>query len=183
MVGLHGPGEGPIDPNRKDSPTRNRIVFTHPIWDRQGRKVIENNRGTSTRGRARKMAPHMLPKRTPMNQGSKLQGFPTVLVVGNDDRVGILIQSLQHDGYSVLVASNPDDAVRVVRTHSRQIHMLVVHDSANAPNLVELLEPFRLGVIPALYISGYCSDALADVREHVKPPTPRQTLTQKDQAA
>jgi len=112
-----------------------------------------------------------------------LDSFPTILVVGNDDRVSVLARSLQQDGYSVLAASDPDDAVRVVRTHSRQIHLVLVQDRVNAPNLVELLEPFRLGAIPVLYVGGSPNTDLADVRKRVSPPIPRQPLKHKGQAA
>jgi|ERR1700733_6877071 len=99
--------------------------------------------------------------------------FPTILVVGNDDRVSVLARSLQQDGYSALAASDPDDAVHVIRTHSRQIHLVLVQDSVNAPNLVELLEPFRLGAIPVLYVDGSPNEVLADVRKHCTAPTPQ----------
>jgi len=112
-----------------------------------------------------------------------LDSFPTILVVGNNDRVSILARSLQQDGYSVLEASDLDEAVRVVRTHSRQIHLVLVQDSVNAPNLVELLEPFRLGAIPVLYVGGSPNASLPDVREHCSLPTPPQPLKQKGQAA
>jgi hypothetical protein len=111
------------------------------------------------------------------------QGVPTILVVGNDDRLAVLAESLQADGYLVLRASDCDDAVRVATVHSRVIHVLLMYDSPSASNLPEILKPFRLDEMLVLKVTGPPRGALAEVRQLVKPPIASPPPRQKGQAA
>jgi hypothetical protein len=103
---------------------------------------------------------------------SKLPGFPTILAVGNEEGFAGLIERLRFYGYLVLVASSFDDAMRVVKIHSRPIHTLVTYGSANAPDWTEIVKPFRLDEIPVVRVPGKPDiwRALAEVRKLVQPP-------------
>jgi hypothetical protein len=96
--------------------------------------------------------------------------FPTILIVGNDDSLAVLIEPLQLDGYLVLLASNCDDAMRVVSIHSRPIHLIAADRSVDGPTLGEKLKPLRLGTIPFLYVSGQPNAVLEEVRKFIEPP-------------
>jgi hypothetical protein len=110
------------------------------------------------------------------------QSFPTILVVGEAGSLSHLVRILQLDGYLVLEASNWDDALRVATIHSRPIQVLA-HDSGNAPNLAEILKPFRLDALRVLYVAGSPQAALAEVRRHVKPPITSSPPRRDGQAA
>ena len=69
---------------------------------------------------------------------------PTILAVGYEEGFAGLAEALQLDGYLVLVVSNFDDALHVIKTHSRPIHVLVTYASANAPDWTTIVKPFRL---------------------------------------
>jgi CheY-like chemotaxis protein len=105
--------------------------------------------------------------------------FPTILVVGQDERLATLTEGLRFDGYLVLVAENYHDALSVVTVHSRQIHLLLVDGSMGASNLAAILKPFRLA-IPVQHAIDPPSDTRARIRELVAPP---KQLDQADQAA
>jgi hypothetical protein len=98
------------------------------------------------------------------------EGFPTVLIAGNDDSLTVFVEALKLDGYLVLVASDCDAAVRVASIHSRPIHLLATDRSIDPRTLTERLKPLRLGTIPVLSVSGQPGAALAEVRKLIKPP-------------
>lgn len=53
---------------------------------------------------------------------------PTVLVaVPDTDLRNVLVQSLRRDDYLVLEAANTAAALHMARTHSRPIHVMLVH--------------------------------------------------------
>jgi len=52
--------------------------------------------------------------------------IPTILVIGDDMELrGVLAERLRGEGYLVLEADDGTDAITVVRTHSRAIHLLI----------------------------------------------------------
>ena len=103
---------------------------------------------------------------------SKLPGFPTILVVGNEKSLACLIEKLRFHGYLVLVATSFDDAMQVVKIHSRPIHVLVTDGSAGALDWTKIVQPFRLDEIPVVRVPGKpdIGRALEEVRQLVQPP-------------
>ena len=97
-------------------------------------------------------------------------GVPTILVTGNDNGIEFLVKRLRSGGYLVLVAANFDDAVGIVRIHSRQIHVLVAYGSVNArdtSDLAAMMTVLRLGVVPLVRVNGQrdAMSALSEIRK------------------
>jgi hypothetical protein len=101
-------------------------------------------------------------------------GFPTILALGNEDGLAAVVEELRMDGYLVLLAATFDDAVHVIRIHSREIHVLVTQGCANLSEIAAMVTPFRLGVLPVVRLMGQpdAQRALREVRSLVRPPEP-----------
>jgi hypothetical protein len=95
-------------------------------------------------------------------------GFPTVLVAGNNGTSRLVVNRLQLDGCClVLEAHDEQDALRVAKVHSREIHVLLADQSVNGPALWETLKPYRLEM-RLLLVDGQPQDTLAQVRQLFK---------------
>ena len=98
------------------------------------------------------------PPRAPSRPAERGQ---TVLLV--EDRIALralLAQMLEDDGYHVLVAHDPDDAVRLARQHPGEIHLLLTDVVMPVMRGREVAEQV-LGSRPqlrVLFISGYAED-------------------------
>lgn len=92
------------------------------------------------------------------------RGDETVLVVDDDRDVRILIQeTLAEQGYQVLEAGSPENALLLAEHHPGRIHLLltdVVMPEMNGRQLAEQLALSRPG-IKTLYVSGYSGEILA----------------------
>jgi DNA-binding NtrC family response regulator len=93
----------------------------------------------------------------------ELRGTETVLVVEDDSAVRLLARvTLQRNGYHVLEAGNPQEAVRIANDYTNPIHILltdvIMPESEGAP-LVSRLRVSR-PELPVLYMSGYTDDAI-----------------------
>ena len=76
--------------------------------------------------------------------------FPTILIAQEDGGLRRdFVRSLQSEGYAVLAAAGAADAVEIVRTHSRHIHVLITDDSANSQRMAATLKQYRpyMGVL------------------------------------
>src|SRR4051812_42639056 len=83
----------------------------------------------------------MLPRRQFMANGLS---FPTILVAEHDDGVrSPLVRHLQHQGYFVLVAHDPAEALEITRLHSRPIHLLLAEDGLDGRTLASTLKQYR----------------------------------------
>src|ERR1700739_1840867 len=82
--------------------------------------------------------------------------YPTILIVQQLRGVrSALVRNLQSQGYAVLEASGENEAVEIVRTHSRQIHLLVTDDSANSQISAATLKQYRPNMeVLSLSLSG-----------------------------
>jgi CheY-like chemotaxis protein len=84
-------------------------------------------------------------------------GSETVLVVEDEESVRALICSiLSQNGYSVLQAANPAEALKIAQQQQR-IHLVltdVVMPGMNGPAMAEKLKEIRPGV-KVLFMSGY----------------------------
>ncbi|MBM3219268.1 MAG: response regulator [Candidatus Rokubacteria bacterium] len=90
-----------------------------------------------------------------------VRGTETVLVAEDDDDVrGITCQVLEINGYTVLEASDVEDAVRIAHDHPGPIDLLladVVMPRMSGPELAEIVRE-RRPEIAILYVSGYTDD-------------------------
>lgn len=106
--------------------------------------------------------------------------FPTLLIVLEDGGLcSVLVGALQVEGYAALHASSKEEALGVVRTHSRHIHLLVTDDSVNSQALAAQLRQYRPQMdvlfLPLTARNGSWNptavdQALHQVRDIVVPP-------------
>jgi PAS domain S-box-containing protein len=91
------------------------------------------------------------------------QGTETILLAEDETGVRTLItETLRHHGYQVLSASDPEEALRVARTHAHPIHLLVtdvIMPRMNGKQLADEVAALRPS-IRILYISGYHDDMI-----------------------
>ncbi|MSO57369.1 MAG: PAS domain S-box protein, partial [Acidobacteria bacterium] len=99
-------------------------------------------------------------------------GSETILLVEDDDRVRVLVANmLKKHGYTVLLASQGDQALEIAARHRGKIHLLVtdvVMPGINGRLLSERLATTRPDT-RVLYMSGYSNDAI--LRHGVKSAT------------
>jgi PAS domain S-box-containing protein len=91
------------------------------------------------------------------------EASPTILVLEDELALrGAIDESLQAEGYTVLVAESGDEALQVARQHPGPIHLLitdVIMPAMSGPEFVQLLTGIRPET-QVLYISGYVTDRL-----------------------
>ncbi len=91
------------------------------------------------------------------------RGTETILLVEDEPSVrGVASQMLRHLGYVVIAAGDARQALEIVGTRTRPIHLLlidVVLPDMNGPTLARKIDQIRPG-IKSLFISGYPADAL-----------------------
>ncbi len=99
----------------------------------------------------------------PVARAEVLGGRETVMVVEDEPAVREVVRAmLTRRGYTVLLASDGDQALRVARSHNGRIDLLltdVVLPRTNGRRVAELLSVERPG-IKVLYMSGYTEDAM-----------------------
>jgi len=90
------------------------------------------------------------------------RGSETLLVVEDDAAVlSLSCRALEAEGYTILCASDPTDALRIVERHGGEIHLLltdVVMPGMSGRELAQQMAARRAG-IRILYMSGYPGDA------------------------
>ena|SRR3974390_3518662 len=118
--------------------------------------------------------------------------FPTVLIVLDDDRLcDVLVRSLEDAGYAVLQASGTEDAIAIVRTHSRPIHLLVNDDNATSQAMAKKLKQYRrqMDVLSLNFSAKNRSTSIAvdhtlqQIREIVVPPNSMAESSETDKTA
>jgi two-component system cell cycle sensor histidine kinase/response regulator CckA len=104
-----------------------------------------------------------------VNKGDKiledrLKGTETILLVEDDERLRRMAQKIfKTHKYTVLAASNGDEALRLSGEHEGPIHLLltdVVMPGMSGKELAKQIESQRLK-IKVLYMSGYTDNAIA----------------------
>jgi signal transduction histidine kinase len=92
-----------------------------------------------------------------------LTGAETILLVEDEARVRkLIVDVLTARGYRVLEATRGEEALRLSKTHSGQIDLMVVDvvmPEISGPELVRQIVPTRPGT-HVLYISGYTDEAI-----------------------
>lgn len=93
-----------------------------------------------------------------------MAGEETILLVEDEEPIRVLAWiSLQEAGYTVLLATNGQDALTIAHQHEGPIHLLltdVVMPGMNGPQLNERIDALY-PTIKTLYISGYADSKLA----------------------
>jgi DNA-binding NtrC family response regulator len=91
-------------------------------------------------------------------------GQETVLLVEDEPAIlKIATMMLERQGYRVLSASKPDEAISVAKEHAGEIHLLmtdVVMPEMNGRDLAKNLTSFCPG-LKRLFMSGYPADVIA----------------------
>jgi CheY-like chemotaxis protein len=91
------------------------------------------------------------------------EGTETILLVEDDEPVLYLSKAiLESLGYTVLAARTPEQAIRLIKTHDKDIHLLitdVVMPEMNGRELLERIAAIKPG-LKCLYISGYTADVI-----------------------
>ncbi len=92
-------------------------------------------------------------------------GRETILLVEDEQKIlKMTTRMLQRLGYSVLAASSPGEAIRLVEVFAAEIHLLitdVIMPEMNGRDLAEQLMTFKNGM-KCLFMSGYTSDIIAN---------------------
>jgi two-component system, cell cycle sensor histidine kinase and response regulator CckA len=100
----------------------------------------------------------------PANRHSRAAAAETILIVEDEPGVRELVkQTLQQLGYTVLAATDGDEALNVVEKHPSEIHLLltdVIMPLMNGRELATRLESIRPDT-KVLFMSGYTDDVLA----------------------
>lgn len=88
----------------------------------------------------------------------------TILVVEDEPAILVVVKAmLERDGYAVLAASTPDEAIRLATTHVGEIRLLltdVIMPRMNGRDLASRLRAFHPGIEP-LFMSGYTANVIA----------------------
>ena len=97
-------------------------------------------------------------------QAGDLRGGSETILVAEDepDILAACGAALGKLGYGTLLASTPDEAIRLARTHAGVVDLLlsdVVMPGMNGHQLAEELQQLHPG-IPSIYMSGYAADAI-----------------------
>lgn len=111
-----------------------------------------------------------LPAYRPEQRLEQLAGMETILVCEDDELVRVLFQAiLGENGYKVLSASRPDEALELAAANAGTIDVLitdVVMPQMSGPELVERLEAVSPGMKVVL-LSGYTAESLRNRGLHV----------------
>jgi len=105
------------------------------------------------------------PRREASSKSAPLpRGSETVLLVEDEHGVrAMTAQFLKNQGYEVLVAANPEEAVQICQERPENVSLLltdVVMPTVSGPQLAEHLA-FLRPAMKVLFMSGYSEDALA----------------------
>jgi two-component system cell cycle sensor histidine kinase/response regulator CckA len=99
----------------------------------------------------------------PANRPGQLVGTETILVCEDDDLVRVLIETmLTENGYRVLAAARPAEAIELAAQHPGPIDVLVtdvVMPQMSGPELVHELEEVR-PECEVLFLSGYSAETV-----------------------
>ena len=117
-----------------------------------------------------------------------LRGTETILLVEDEEPVRVVARGLlERQGYRVLEARHPEEAIAVSERHDATIDLLlsdVVMPQMNGPDLARRLGPARPGM-KVLCMSGYTDDAvlrhggLDPGMSFLQKPFTRESLTRK----
>jgi CheY-like chemotaxis protein len=93
-----------------------------------------------------------------------VRGHETILVVEDDPQVrGVTIRALEGSGYRVVPAASGEEALQIVRRAGERLDMVVTDVVMPGLSGREVVDELRRHQpdIPALFVSGYTQDAIA----------------------
>ncbi len=100
----------------------------------------------------------------PVPETPSVRGDETILVVEDDPQVrGVTIRALEGSGYQVIPAASGEEALAIARQPGRRLDMVVtdvVMPGMTGREVVDMLRR-SLPNIPALFVSGYPQDVIA----------------------
>jgi two-component system, cell cycle sensor histidine kinase and response regulator CckA len=104
------------------------------------------------------------PQKAALPSRAETRGTETVLVLEDETSVRKLVQAmLGQQGYTILEAGSPVEALKYCKEHAGPIHLLVtdvVMPGMGGRELAELAASYR-SAIKVLYMSGYTGDSIA----------------------
>ncbi len=128
------------------------------------------------------------PLTSPEPAKESARGAGTILIVEDEDEVrGLACEILESEGFTVLAARDPDEALRAASGHPARIDLVltdVVMPTMNGAELIERLNASRPDV-RVVFMSGYAEGALAQRgslaadQAFLQKPFTRQALTRK----
>jgi PAS domain S-box-containing protein len=135
------------------------------VKQNQGAITVQSEPGRGTAftlwfPRTQAVAPSTLAPKAPR----PTRGSETILLVEDESQILMLAQLiLQQQGYRVLAASLPQEAIRLAEAHPGPIHLLitdVIMPGMNGRELRDRIAALKPG-LRCLFISGYTADVLA----------------------
>jgi signal transduction histidine kinase/CheY-like chemotaxis protein len=104
------------------------------------------------------------PQQADLPSPMETRGTETILVLEDEPAVRKLVQALLgQQGYTILEAGSPEEALRQFKEHTGTIHLLVtdvVMPGMSGREVAEQVVQYR-PTLKVLYISGYSGDAIA----------------------
>jgi len=121
-------------------------------------------------------------------QEPPMRGHETILLVEDEPAIlRLTTMLLEKEGYSVLAAATPGEAVRLAREHFGEIHLLmtdVVMPEMNGHDLAKIVLPLYPR-LKRLFMSGYAAEVIAhhgileEGVHFIQKPFMRQSLAAK----
>ena len=106
-------------------------------------------------------------------QHAYARGSETILVVEDDESVRVLAKmALENTGYTVLVASGAEEALRICERYKAKIHLAItdiIMPGGYGTKLAEVLKT-RRQELKMLFMSGYTDDSLARLKVGLGTP-------------
>ena len=97
-------------------------------------------------------------------QAQEQTGVETILLAEDDEALRALTRKiLERNGYTVLVASNLDEAIKTAEAHNWAVRLLltdVIMPGGSGPDVADRLKA-RCSDLKVLYVSGYTGTAMA----------------------
>jgi len=142
------------------------LATVHGIVEQSGGHIhVESQPGAGTTFEIcfpRSDAPQVT--KAPAPEAPSVRGHETILVVEDDPQVrGVTIRALEGSGYRVIPAASGEEALVIARQSGERLDMVVT--DVVMPGLTgrEVVDELRRSLpdIPALFVSGYTQDAIA----------------------
>ena len=142
------------------------LATVHGIVEQSGGHIhVESQPGAGTTFEIcfpRSDAPQVT--KAPAPEAPSVRGHETILVVEDDPQVrGVTIRALEASGYRVIPAASGEEALVIARQSGERLDMVVT--DVVMPGLTgrEVVDELRRSLpdIPALFVSGYTQDAIA----------------------
>ena len=148
----------------------------------------EPDKGTTFRIYFPRYGENILPKQMPNAKKADASGCETILLVEDEEAIlSMTKMMLERLGYSVIVSSNPMEALKTGKSHAKQIHLLITDVVMPGMNGRELSKEMykHFPDLKCLFMSGYTANVIAhhgvldDGMQFIQKPFSRQDLATK----